>query len=722
MASEYSVNIKLNTAQVKRDLKTIGDGIGNLGKKQARGSKSALSDAEKQLKLENTALALKNRGLGLSLKALPLQLKGVKLDEAALKIQQATTDAEKFEFDLAKNSLLLADKDIKKAQIRFKAQNDINKATLKTVKVEDTVNKQLRERTKTLGQIVKLRNLGSSAGRLAGRFEFEEALNTRAPGGGMLALPSAEMLDQRVRGSGQAGGFSRNIPRFRLPRPTRGFDVGSALISGGFPLLFGQGPIGALAGGLGGGIGGMFGQMGGFAGGIAATAIVQQVQNTIAAVSKLGQAFNLLTPDVEGLTVALGASGTEREKQIQLIKKTEGTQAALAAVTEQLNQQIGEKGVKNLKEFGETTRLIGNAFQLLGTKMLAALAPVLKLLAAPITAEAARAETNRLANVGGAATDPTLLDLQTQLENVRGGRSGQKQADRIRAQIEARKEELAIVGKGIERQKTVNLIEDSRLKKIRQQNELLQAKINGNHEEVLLAQELDAKIKEMLEDGMTEQEIDRKKIKDLLTQNNLLEKQAQQAEKIKQQFASLGQSLATDVADGLQGLIRGTSTLNDLLNNVLNKLIDAAFNMALFGNPGGTLGGGGLFGSLFGGLGSIFGGGGLPSSQVLGQRASAMTGIPMNLPAGSFANGGNPPVGRASLIGERGPELFVPNRAGTIIPNHALGGTTNVVVNVDASGSNVEGDEEEGRELGRLISVAIQSELIKQKRPGGMLA
>jgi len=462
--------------------------------------------------------------------------------------------------------------------------------------------------------------------------------------------------------------------------------------------------------------------MGGFAGGIAATAIVQQVQNTIAAVSKLGQAFNLLTPDVEGLTVALGASGTEREKQIQLIKKTEGTQAALAAVTEQLNQQIGEKGVKNLKEFGETTRLIGNAFQLLGTKMLAALAPVLKLLAAPITAEAARAETNRLANVGGAATDPTLLDLQTQLENVRGGRSGQKQADRIRAQIEARKEELAIVGKGIERQKTVNLIEDSRLKKIRQQNELLQAKINGNHEEVLLAQELDAKIKEMLEDGMTEQEIDRKKIKDLLTQNNLLEKQAQQAEKIKQQFASLGQSLATDVADGLQGLIRGTSTLNDLLNNVLNKLIDAAFNMALFGNPGGTLGGGGLFGSLFGGLGSIFGGGGLPSSQVLGQRASAMTGIPMNLPAGSFANGGNPPVGRASLIGERGPELFVPNRAGTIIPNHALGGTTNVVVNVDASGSNVEGDEEEGRELGRLISVAIQSELIKQKRPGGMLA
>jgi hypothetical protein len=58
-----------------------------------------------------------------------------------------------------------------------------------------------------------------------------------------------------------------------------------------------------------------------------------------------------------------------------------------------------------------------------------------------------------------------------------------------------------------------------------------------------------------------------------------------------------------------------------------------------------------------------------------------------------------------------------------IIPNNKMGGTTNnIVVNVDASGSSVEGDEEQGRELGRMISVAIQSELIKQKRPGGMLA
>ena len=65
------------------------------------------------------------------------------------------------------------------------------------------------------------------------------------------------------------------------------------------------------------------------------------------------------------------------------------------------------------------------------------------------------------------------------------------------------------------------------------------------------------------------------------------------------------------------------------------------------------------------------------------------------------------------------PELF---EDGMVTPNHAIGGSTNIVVNVDASGSSVEGDEEQGRELGRLISVAVQSELIQQKRPGGLLA
>ena len=89
---------------------------------------------------------------------------------------------------------------------------------------------------------------------------------------------------------------------------------------------------------------------------------------------------------------------------------------------------------------------------------------------------------------------------------------------------------------------------------------------------------------------------------------------------------------------------------------------------------------------------------------------------------GTKAAGGPVRGGGTYLVGERGPELFSPGVSGAITPNHALGGSTNIVVNVDASGSSVEGDEEQGRELGRLISIAVQSELIQQKRPGGILA
>ena len=47
-----------------------------------------------------------------------------------------------------------------------------------------------------------------------------------------------------------------------------------------------------------------------------------------------------------------------------------------------------------------------------------------------------------------------------------------------------------------------------------------------------------------------------------------------------------------------------------------------------------------------------------------------------------FAGGGSPPVGRASIVGESGPELFIPQSAGTIIPNSAFGGGNSMVVNI----------------------------------------
>jgi tape measure domain-containing protein len=87
------------------------------------------------------------------------------------------------------------------------------------------------------------------------------------------------------------------------------------------------------------------------------------------------------------------------------------------------------------------------------------------------------------------------------------------------------------------------------------------------------------------------------------------------------------------------------------------------------------------------------------------------------------AKGGPVSSGQTYMVGERGPELFVPGRSGTIVANDKMGGgSTNVVVNVDAKGSSVEGNEQGANQLGRVISAAVQSELIKQQRPGGILA
>ena len=87
---------------------------------------------------------------------------------------------------------------------------------------------------------------------------------------------------------------------------------------------------------------------------------------------------------------------------------------------------------------------------------------------------------------------------------------------------------------------------------------------------------------------------------------------------------------------------------------------------------------------------------------------------------GFAANGGPVTGGKSYIVGERGPELFTPGVSGGITPNHAMG-STSVVVNVDASGTEVQGNQGNADQLGRLIGQAVQAELIKQKRPGGLL-
>jgi len=75
-----------------------------------------------------------------------------------------------------------------------------------------------------------------------------------------------------------------------------------------------------------------------------------------------------------------------------------------------------------------------------------------------------------------------------------------------------------------------------------------------------------------------------------------------------------------------------------------------------------------------------------------------------------------------SIAGEAGPEAVVPLPDGRSIPVRMQGDGTKVIVNVDAKGTSVEGDGERSKQFGVAIAAAVQSELIKQQRPGGLLA
>lgn len=86
-----------------------------------------------------------------------------------------------------------------------------------------------------------------------------------------------------------------------------------------------------------------------------------------------------------------------------------------------------------------------------------------------------------------------------------------------------------------------------------------------------------------------------------------------------------------------------------------------------------------------------------------------------------FASGG---AGNLGLMGEAGPEAIMPLKRGRDgkLGVAGGGGETNITVNVDAKGTSVQGDTGRGEQLARVVAVAVQAELIKHKRPGGILA
>ena len=159
--------------------------------------------------------------------------------------------------------------------------------------------------------------------------------------------------------------------------------------------------------------------------------------------------------------------------------------------------------------------------------------------------------------------------------------------------------------------------------------------------------------------------------------------------------SELANEIKTGFEDGLDGM----------LDSFKNLLIDLAAEYAASGIlelVAGKDGQSGLLGAALGGLGSLFGFG------------------------GARASGGSVGGGRAYLIGERGPELFVPGTSGTVVPNNQLSavssGNSNISIStmVNVTGGN--GNNDNMNALGRLVNQRIRETIVTEKRPGGLLA
>ena len=215
--------------------------------------------------------------------------------------------------------------------------------------------------------------------------------------------------------------------------------------------------------------------------------------------------------------------------------------------------------------------------------------------------------------------------------------------------------------------------------------------------------------RELLELKFKEQDIEEKfallgpekiqDLKDLFRENHRIttEKRQQKklddaakkaAEELADKYKKLGDAIKTNVTDAILGAIEGTKSLGESALGIVKQLARQFLTMGI--NQGF-----GFLGQQGGILGKLFGGG----------RAS----------------GGTVQGGRSYMVGEKGPEMFTPGRSGSIAPAGSFGGA-NIVVNVDASGSSVEGDSDTAGQLGKMLGAAVQAELVKQKRPGGLLA
>ena len=153
------------------------------------------------------------------------------------------------------------------------------------------------------------------------------------------------------------------------------------------------------------------------------------------------------------------------------------------------------------------------------------------------------------------------------------------------------------------------------------------------------------------------------------------------------------------------------SAINDIVREMFKAIVIAPFVQGLTSAIGGFFTGGtGLLSGLVGGAATA-GGGAIPGTS-LGTFSISPPGR---------ADGGDLNKGQTAIVGERGPEVFTPDVAGTIIPNNKLGGgsVVNLTQNFNMSPGLEETVQAKIEEAAPFIAQQAQTAVFQAIEKGG---
>ena len=308
---------------------------------------------------------------------------------------------------------------------------------------------------------------------------------------------------------------------------------------------------------------------------------------------------------------------------------------------------------------------------------------------------------------GGEAAEiiEEITKKQRELNKARIRPATKKRLNEDIKELETRKKILEGEKKRTKIEADMKKFNDMTIRFLKEQN-VLEQKLTGKTDEQITLEQKILDIKKQFKPEDAEQLINLLKKNEKLKESvDLMEEEKKKAEELKQKFADIGEEIESSIKNNLREAITGAQSFGQAMTNVLNRIRDKIIDNQID--------------KIIGGFGENFG------KSASGGRGKGIGGFLGGLLGGLFANGGQPPVNKISVVGERGPELFVPKTAGTIIPNNALGGgnTTNnmITVNVDATGSSVQGNGSEADQLGGLIASVVQATIIDEQRSGGLL-